>query len=86
MILKNLRREVHHEENRENNHVCRCIYLCDRSVCTRFRRSDLQQSAFNYHDWHYHSTCRIWLNLLGRLHFRHKKIAPIYDLAIRCDL
>ena len=37
MMFENLRREVRHEENRENNHVCRCIYLCDRSLRTRFR-------------------------------------------------
>nr|DAW45614.1 MAG TPA: hypothetical protein [Caudoviricetes sp.] len=85
MILKNLRREVHHEENRENNHVCRCIYLCDRSVRTRFRRSDIQRSASDHHDRYSYSTRRIRFNLFGRLHFRHKKIAPIYALPSRCD-
>lgn len=76
MKLKNLRGEVRHEEDRKNDHDDWCIYFHSLSMCNRFRRSDLQQSAFNYHDWHYHSTRRIRFNLFGRFHSRHKEIAP----------
>lgn len=85
MILKNLRREVRHEEDRENDHDNRCIYFHNRSLCTRFRWFYLQQSASDYHDRHSDNTRWIRFNLFGRLHFRHKKIAPFNALPSRCD-